>query len=338
MSRESESLEEEYKRLATAMNSPTPAPASATSTAVAPTTKRKIIKPKKVAVVQEPQAQAQAQVQAPAQAQSQPLNPPVATTKKVTSTKRTPRKKEVVPPPVIPSPVVSVKKGDDDDDDDEPGIGEEVKAPGEEAGEADVEVEAEEVGLPEKEEEEDEEEEGEEEEEPRKKGGVEGEEGEEEEEVFDEPLEEEEGAVKKTVKKKAKNIAASLAAEVEDVVGEEEEGEVMDEDYVKRVHPEIVFPDTKELEMILASYGAKENPVIRRSKPILSKYEATSIVGMRAQQIVQGSAPLIETDLENPIDVAMAELKAKILPIIVRRIMADGSAEYWRLSELTYYG
>lgn len=325
MSRESESLEEEYKRLATVMDSPTPASAISTSTpAVAPTTKRKIIKPKKVAVVQEPQTQTQSQ--------SQPLNPPVTTTKKATSTKRTPRKKEV-PPPSIPPPVAAVTK---DDDDDEPGIGEEVKVPGEEA-----EVETEEVGLPEEEEEAEAEAEAEAEgeEEPRKKSGIEGEEGEEEEEAFiDEPLEEEEGAVKKTVKKKAKNIAASLAAEAEDVVGEEEEGEVMDEDYVKRVHPEIVFPDTKELEMILASYSAKEKPVIRRSKPILSKYEATSIVGMRAQQIVQGSAPLIETDLENPIDVAMAELKAKILPIIVRRIMADGSAEYWRLSELTYYG
>jgi len=252
------------------------------------------------------------------------------------------RKKPSTPIPP-PAPIVQVEKGDDDDDD-EPGIGEEPKVIGEEEGEG----EEEDVELPGKEEEEEEaetelgveeeEEEGGEGKEKTKRGG-EGEEGEEEEEeLIDEPLEEGEEGVKRAVKKKAKNVAATLTADAEDVVEEEEEGEIMDEDYVQRVHPEIVFPDTKELEQILASYVAAENPVIRRSKPILSKYEATSITGMRAQQIVQGSAPLIETDLENPIDVAIAELKAKILPIIVRRIMADGTAEYWRLSELTYYG
>lgn len=334
MSSKSESLEKEYKTLAAAMESDSP-PVATDKPA-----KKKIIK--KPATRLQPQTQSQP---APAQPQSQPapVNPPKTTTPRkpaVVSRKKpsvTPTPSAPIPPP---APIVQVEKGDDDDDD-EPGIGEEPKALGEEEGEG----EEEDVELPGKEEEEEAETgvEGEEEEEEegkgRKKRGGEGEEGEEEEEeLIDEPLEEGEEGVKRAVKKKAKNVAATLTADAEDVVEEEEEGEIMDEDYVQRVHPEIVFPDTKELEKILASYVAAENPVIRRSKPILSKYEATSITGMRAQQIVQGSAPLIDTDLENPIDVAIAELKAKILPIIVRRIMADGTAEYWRLSELTYYG
>lgn len=110
------------------------------------------------------------------------------------------------------------------------------------------------------------------------------------------------------------------------------------QDYLQQHHPEVIFPDSAEMNDIIASYSRSEDPVMRLSRPILSKYEATSVVGMRAQQIVQGSAPLIDAPTDDPIEIAQAELHAKIIPVIIRRILPNGTPEYWRLSELRYYG
>ena len=161
---------------------------------------------------------------------------------------------------------------------------------------------------------------------------------EEEEEEDDDEEEDEDGNVRRKPKKKSKKGGAptpviGLGA-VEDV---DEEPVLMDDDYIQRVHPEMILPDTKELQEIMRSYTRDENPVARKSRPILSKYEATSIIGMRAQQIIRGSTPFVESTEVNPIDIALEELRAKLIPIIVRRVMPDGVSEYWRMTELTYY-
>lgn len=159
-----------------------------------------------------------------------------------------------------------------------------------------------------------------------------------EEEDDDDEEEDEDGNIRRKPKKKSKKGGApapviGLGA-VEDV---DEEPVLMDDDYIQRVHPEMILPDTKELQEIMRSYTRDENPVARKSRPILSKYEATSIIGMRAQQIIRGSTPFVESTEVNPIDIALEELRAKLIPVIVRRVMPDGVSEYWRLTELTYY-
>lgn len=157
-----------------------------------------------------------------------------------------------------------------------------------------------------------------------------------EEEEEDEE-EEDEGAkeAKRVLKeRKAASLAKKKAVDTPAIEGDddEEEQELMDEDYIQRVHPEAILPDSRELRATLAN-----KDIVRRSRPILSKYEATSIVAMRAQQIAKGSTPFIDTDDTDPIDIATKELRAKLIPVIVRRIMPDNISEYWRLSELTYY-
>jgi DNA-directed RNA polymerases I, II, and III subunit RPABC2 len=164
--------------------------------------------------------------------------------------------------------------------------------------------------------------------------------GEREVEGEDEEEEEEEGGEKKPnlqSKKPPVDVGAATAAVVIGGEEDEEELELMDEGYIERVHPEVILPDTRELREVLASYTREENPVIRKSRALLTKYEAATIVSMRAQQITKGAAPLLETDTINPIDIALEELNAKLIPVIVRRVMPDGTSEYWRLSELTYY-
>ena len=70
--------------------------------------------------------------------------------------------------------------------------------------------------------------------------------------------------------------------------------------------------------------------------PILTKYEYTRILGIRASQIEQG-APLFVEIPESMIDsylIAKEELHAKKLPFIVKRPIPNGPIEYWKLADL----
>ena len=92
-----------------------------------------------------------------------------------------------------------------------------------------------------------------------------------------------------------------------------------------------IFHDSKE---ILSNYEKlKKN---NRSKPVMSKYERTKIIGVRAQQISEGSIPLIEVPkhLTNTLDIATYELKMRKTPFIVKRNVGS-KIEYWKIEDLT---
>nr|QDY51859.1 RNA polymerase Rpb6 [Mimiviridae sp. ChoanoV1] len=73
--------------------------------------------------------------------------------------------------------------------------------------------------------------------------------------------------------------------------------------------------------------------------PILTKYEYTKILGMRAQQIANNSEPLIEVtkDLDNPIAIAKEEIRQRKSPIILKRKIGEEQFEYWKLEDLKNY-
>ena len=90
------------------------------------------------------------------------------------------------------------------------------------------------------------------------------------------------------------------------------------------------FHDSKE---ILSNYDKlKKN---NKSKPIMSKYERTKIIGVRAQQISQGCIPLVEVPihLSNTLDIATYELKLRKTPFIVKRNVGT-NIEYWKVEDL----
>tara|TARA_B110000046_G_C12697363_1_gene275117 strand:+ start:22 stop:366 length:345 start_codon:yes stop_codon:yes gene_type:complete len=72
-----------------------------------------------------------------------------------------------------------------------------------------------------------------------------------------------------------------------------------------------------------------------KTSPNLTKYERTRILSERAQQISDGSKPLIP----NPerytqcYDIALEELNKGKLPFIIRRPYANGF-EYWKIDDL----
>ena len=94
--------------------------------------------------------------------------------------------------------------------------------------------------------------------------------------------------------------------------------------------------------------------VNHRTSPILTKYEKTKILGLRAKQINNGANPLVdlpsnlhdvnESTIQQLQDkhfdgylVALEELKQKKIPIIIRRPLPNGVSEYWPLQELEVY-
>lgn len=91
-----------------------------------------------------------------------------------------------------------------------------------------------------------------------------------------------------------------------------------------------VFHDSKE---ILRNYDNLKKT--NRSKPVMSKYERTKIIGVRAQQLSEGSIPLVEVPkhLTRTLDIATYELKMRKTPFIVKRNVGS-SIEYWKVEDL----
>ena len=50
-----------------------------------------------------------------------------------------------------------------------------------------------------------------------------------------------------------------------------------------------------------------------------TRFEKAKIIGARALQISMGAPVLVETDLTDPIDIAMLEMEKGVIPITVKR-------------------
>lgn len=61
----------------------------------------------------------------------------------------------------------------------------------------------------------------------------------------------------------------------------------------------------------------------------LTRFEKARIIGARALQISMGAPTLgtVSEGISNPIDIALKELEADLLPMTIRRIFPDDSYE-----------
>lgn len=76
-------------------------------------------------------------------------------------------------------------------------------------------------------------------------------------------------------------------------------------------------------------------PEKRITTPFMTKYERARVLGTRALQISMCAPIMVELEGEtDPLQIAMKELKAKKIPIIIRRYLPDGSFEDWGIDEL----
>ena len=100
----------------------------------------------------------------------------------------------------------------------------------------------------------------------------------------------------------------------------------------KVLHPEV---HSVSREQITESF---KNP--RITLPYFTKYEYTTLIGTRAQQIAEGAKPLVSLDgiltssSKFVWDVAEREVGEKKLPFIIHRRIPNGASEYWSATEL----
>ena len=104
------------------------------------------------------------------------------------------------------------------------------------------------------------------------------------------------------------------------------------DDVIVNVNNNDIFHDSKE---ILTNYDKLKSE--NKSKPVMSKYERTKIIGTRAQQIASGSQPLIEVPkyVTSTLEIAELELNNRKTPFIVKRKVGS-NIEYWKIEDLTY--
>ena len=73
----------------------------------------------------------------------------------------------------------------------------------------------------------------------------------------------------------------------------------------------------------------------RITDPIMTKYEYVRIVGNRAKQIAMGSKKFIKNvDNLSSKEIAMLELKYKMVPYKIKRPLPNNKYEVWRINEL----
>lgn len=117
----------------------------------------------------------------------------------------------------------------------------------------------------------------------------------------------------------------------------------MDEDYDVEAHYDD-YQEGEELEEVpdeavdfinvdeAASGQANQQ---RTTTPYMTKYERARVLGTRALQIAMCAPVMVELEGEtDPLNIAMKELKARKIPIIIRRYLPDGSYEDWGIDEL----
>jgi DNA-directed RNA polymerase subunit K/omega len=74
---------------------------------------------------------------------------------------------------------------------------------------------------------------------------------------------------------------------------------------------------------------------IRLSKPILTKYERVRLMSDRTKQLAQGAKPMLKnTEGLSSKEIALLELKHKVIPLIIERPVPNSGVERWKLSEL----
>ena len=71
--------------------------------------------------------------------------------------------------------------------------------------------------------------------------------------------------------------------------------------------------------------------------PFLSKFEKAKLLGIRAEMISAGAPALVSVpkNITNSYNIALLEFKQKKIPLMIKRVLPNGTSEYWRLEDLT---
>jgi DNA-directed RNA polymerase I, II, and III subunit RPABC2 len=105
-----------------------------------------------------------------------------------------------------------------------------------------------------------------------------------------------------------------------------------------RFNSRIIHPEVQSISRESVSETLNQ----RQTDPYFTKYEYTTLIGTRAQELADGAKPLVSLDkfvLSSPRlvwEIAEKEvLEKKLAAFIIHRQLPGGKSEYWSATELT---
>jgi len=110
--------------------------------------------------------------------------------------------------------------------------------------------------------------------------------------------------------------------------------------YIENYHQNMVEHNEEEVKALLTVVRDKNNNIIdnlHKTLPVLSKYEKSRILGIRASQINNGAQILVKQKIKtfDGYLIAQQELEEKKIPFIIKRpLPMGGGCEYWKLDDL----
>ncbi len=113
----------------------------------------------------------------------------------------------------------------------------------------------------------------------------------------------------------------------------------MKKSIVDEYHTDAQLHNNAEIKQLAVCVKNSQGIVVdelHKTVPIMSKFEYTRILGIRAKQINNGSKPFVKVP-DGIIDgyvIAKIELEKKVLPFIIRRPIPSGGSEYWKVKDL----
>ena len=95
----------------------------------------------------------------------------------------------------------------------------------------------------------------------------------------------------------------------------------------------ILYEDFEDINIFNQTYDERKKTY--KTSPYLNKYEKTTIISERSQQIAEGALPLIANpeNYENIYEIVKKKLRQKKIPFIIKRPL-NNSYEYWKLEDL----
>ena len=111
------------------------------------------------------------------------------------------------------------------------------------------------------------------------------------------------------------------------------------DNYVEDMHPEAKIHNYDEVRALSVVVRNDQGVIVddlHKTIPLLTKYELSRVLGMRAKQINRGATPFVKVPsiIVDGYTIASMELKQKKIPFIIRRPLPNGGCEYWKVSDL----
>lgn len=116
---------------------------------------------------------------------------------------------------------------------------------------------------------------------------------------------------------------------------EEAEGEGDDDNDPYAIPAEVAANIILSGSVQAAKGATLREPKDRVTVGVLTKYERARILGTRALQISMNAPVLVTIEGEtDPLTIAQKELRQRVIPLIIRRILPDNTYEDWSVAEM----